>query len=877
MKTLKAKFRKTETQTAQREQVRSPLPPTTPTLPGGTTAHKRKAPPPPKSPRQGTQPSPDLHHGPTECLVPDNSTSPSPAPKTQHSFPDNLAEDEEVFEEIRRLRLERGHLLQKIKALEQQQSSTTTALEELSSLRECLREAEAERDCLEVVLKELGGVRLSSTTDDMLDFPGTNRLLSRQSKCPEAEMPPAQTENSSWEQMNSVEQLCRQVEELTAQNAELVLKVQMLEMFEKDDTDFHSSGLDFVPMTVYDSLKREFEKLQQQYTRATKSSNTAEDPGSENNPEDIGEVESKEEEGLAREIVKKEEKQKSLEQQLACAHAELEKLRKEMQLGIDSVTAGLAVSHSKAEEKGLSSDIQKLTARVQELEAELANKEVVWKEGLNESDKIQQLKQRVEELEESLQVKEKEAQDMSDSVERLKKRINELEVALEQGTGARCLAEGEEEALNKLQVRVEELEAELSKSIPREQLDEVQVTLGLQLDQLARERSEMALRLNQALLDLERLCPPPHSDKDDSDEDNKEEQSESYQPSSALELPGGRTLRAVQEELEVSSQTDIEALDVLCAGKDGCVQDALQMKDVVSLAKHQEALSALIQQLAETENKLEAERALCEHAHAELARLKSDLQDAQHGMISKEEHERIRAELQRSLEESQSAVAAAHEALSVKELELKELQSQKAVELDMVSKEAHEAQRLSLQAEINTLTACLADLTRKHEKTCTEVFQVQREALFNKSERQVAEAQLLTVQQQLADLQAQSSHIQQLHQDIQHSKGLIKEKDHKITELSKDVFRLKEALGALTPPMGLSACTTSSGIPGQQLALQNRVSALTQQIQDWERKHKTVVATYRSHLLAAVQGRMDEEVQALLYQILRMTQNNQSH
>lgn len=62
----------------------------------------------------------------------------------------------------------------------------------------------------------------------------------------------------------------------------------------------------------------------------------------------------------------------------------------------------------------------------------------------------------------------------------------------------------------------------------------------------------------------------------------------------------------------------------------------------------------------------------------------------------------------------------------------------------------------------------------------TQVFQVQREALFHKSERQVAEAQLQTVQQQLADLQAQSSHIQQLHQDIQHSKGLIKEKDHKV-------------------------------------------------------------------------------------------------
>lgn len=249
---------------------------------------------------------------------------------------------------------------------------------------------------------------------------------------------------------------------------------------------------------------------------------------SEDNPDDVGEVESKEEEGFARKIAKKEEKQESLEQQLASAHAELEELRKKMQLGIDSAATGLAVCHSSAEEKGL---IQKLTARVRELEAELENKE----EGLDESDKIQQIKQRVEELEELLQMKEKEAQDMSQSVERLNKRIIELEVALEQSIGESCLEEAEEAALNKLQVRVAGLEAELNKSVPREQLDEVQVTLGLQLEQLARERSEIALRLNQALLDLERFCPPAHSDKDDSDEDNNnEEQPEGYQAPRAL-------------------------------------------------------------------------------------------------------------------------------------------------------------------------------------------------------------------------------------------------------------------------------------------------------------------------------------------------------
>lgn len=57
--------------------------------------------------------------------------------------------------------------------------SALSSMPQLNSLRECLRETEAERDCLEVVLKELGGVRLSGTTyrinrttDDMLDFSG---------------------------------------------------------------------------------------------------------------------------------------------------------------------------------------------------------------------------------------------------------------------------------------------------------------------------------------------------------------------------------------------------------------------------------------------------------------------------------------------------------------------------------------------------------------------------------------------------------------------------------------------------------------------------------------------------------------------------------
>ncbi|XP_058876942.1 ankyrin repeat domain-containing protein 24-like [Acipenser ruthenus] len=83
-----------------------------------------------------------------------------------------------------------------------------------------------------------------------------------------------------------------------------------------------------------------------------------------------------------------------------------------------------------------------------------------------------------------------------------------------------------------------------------------------------------------------------------------------------------------------------------------------------------------------------------------------------------------------------------------------------------------------MQVEINTLTAKLSTLTRQHEKTCTEVFQVQREALFMKSEKHSAEAALAAVEKQLQELRAESGRVQELHQRIEESSSLVRERDH---------------------------------------------------------------------------------------------------
>ncbi|XP_055077336.1 ankyrin repeat domain-containing protein 24 [Periophthalmus magnuspinnatus] len=774
------------------------------------------------------------------------------------------SEDEEVFEEIRRLRLERGRLLQKIKTLEQQQQSTSSALQEVAQLKQHLQEAESERDRLLEEIKEAHGVGASDSddADEMLAFP--EKLLSKRSRAS-----PAPDEAPQ----DSVAELRKQIEELATQNSELVLKVQMLEMFEKDDTDMQTTSPDSVPLVQYETLRKEFESLQERLSQLQSVDESVAEEREDNKSE------GRDTKGESTDALK--EKLHELEEQLTSAHTELEELKEQMRLGVLSVDCGegdLAVAGARAEggsREGPTQEELLLRARVTELEEELVSmrKAEANSNSSDDSDTIKQLTEKVKEFQAALEKKDCKAEgeeEESSLVKCLRDKVAELEGELaESKTGSERAVSGENDQIRRLQERLGELETELRKRVPRSELEEVQVTLGLQCEQLARERADVARKLNDALLELERLRPQQHGDEEEEEDD--EDHSQSSERSGRSVDHSRHTLAAVREELEVARQEAAQALDCLCAEREGRAQDALELKDAVPLSKHQEALSAVSEQLAQTLQELQEEKTQRGQAEERAAWLEAKLEALQDS-VSKEEHEKVKEELQHALQAIQGKAAAAEDALTDKEMELRELKSLKAAEQGLISKEDHEALRLSMQAEINAITTRFNDLTRKHEKTCTEVFQVQREALFNKSERQAAETQVAAMQQKLNEIQAQSSHIQELHKGIQESQNLVKEKDRKITELSKEVFRLKEALGALSPPLGISSSPHHNNNPGQQVALQNRVAILTQQLQDWERKHKQVVAVYRSHLLSAVQGHMDEDVQGLLFQILRMSQ-----
>lgn len=243
-------------------------------------------------------------------------------------------------------------------------------------------------------------------------------------------------------------------------------------------------------------------------------------------------------------------KLRGLQEQLASSQSELEEMKEQMRLGVlsvecaegDTTAAGAGTEgESRAAEEGPRQESQQqLKARVKELEAQLAEREG-GERGLQglDSDTVKQLTQKVKELEASLAQKESmnkeeekggEGEEL-ETVKCLRDKVSELQAALAESriSGKEGGATRDGDQVRRLQERMAELEGQLRKSVPRSDLEEVQVTLGLQCEQLARERADVARRLNDALLELERLRPPPRGDEEEAEEE--EEHSESSEPS----------------------------------------------------------------------------------------------------------------------------------------------------------------------------------------------------------------------------------------------------------------------------------------------------------------------------------------------------------
>uniref|UniRef100_A0A2I2YDA4 Retinoic acid induced 14 n=1 Tax=Gorilla gorilla gorilla TaxID=9595 RepID=A0A2I2YDA4_GORGO len=286
----------------------------------------------------------------------------------------------------------------------------------------------------------------------------------------------------------------------------------------------------------------------------------------------------------------------------------------------------------------------------------------------------------------------------------------------------------------------------------------------------------------------------------------------------------------------------------------------------VSRAKAEDALSEMKSQYSKVLN--------------ELTQLKQLVDAQKENSVSITEHLQVITTLRTAAKEMEEKISNLKEHLASKEVEVAKLEKQlleeKAAMTDaMVPRSSYEKLQSSLESEVSVLASKLKESVKEKEKVHSEVVQIRSEVSQVKREKENIQTLLKSKEQEVNELlqkfQQAQEELAEMKRYSESSSKLEEDKDKKINEMSKEVTKLKEALNSLSQ---LSYSTSSSKRQSQQLeALQQQVKQLQNQLAECKKQHQEVISVYRMHLLYAVQGQMDEDVQKVLKQILTMCKN----
>ncbi|XP_073509591.1 uveal autoantigen with coiled-coil domains and ankyrin repeats isoform X2 [Phyllobates terribilis] len=349
-----------------------------------------------------------------------------------------------------------------------------------------------------------------------------------------------------------------------------------------------------------------------------------------------------------------------------------------------------------------------------------------------------------------------------------------------------------------------------------------------------------------------------------------EERMSRKQEESAMltELEG---LRCCLEQLQKSQmnseqkQHELQEENLQARKKLKEMQESLSSQ-YIPIERHNELQTTLKNTKATLEAELTAKAHLCEKMQEKVQNLEQQLKTQKAASVLSSQHAEEREAWQRSTAAAEQKVKEKEEKWLMAEQETSMLRE----ELKKTHQNLEELERYSSREKYDfsviktALEQRVAQLEetgnrfREDGKRASQDLQEalrQSEKLRQKSSGQEQEISKLTEKHK----QSQST-IEGLNETIQRSAGDLESKDKQIRSLLNDVDRLKQSL-SLLPEKTQSTET-----------LQSQIKSLQCQLDDTHRRHQEIISIYRAHLLNAVQGHMDADVQDALLQIIHMRQ-----
>ncbi|XP_060092072.1 ankycorbin isoform X2 [Heteronotia binoei] len=425
----------------------------------------------------------------------------------------------------------------------------------------------------------------------------------------------------------------------------------------------------------------------------------------------------------------------------------------------------------------------------------------------------------------------------------------------------------------RLKARVKELEAKLEESENKmagtmsiEQCEEMKNSYCVVIENINQEKALLIERYKEGQEEIRRLQDKLKSQMELGSSEEGEEMREAKN-SMINELK-----RQVDELSQLYEEAQAELEDFR---KRSVPEEAISRS--IPLGEHEKMMEATVLQREQAENALVEMKAQYTKALSEATQLQNLVDAQKKNSVSITEHLQVVTALRTSVKELGEEISRLRELLLLKESEVQRLQrelleEEAAVCEAMVPRVLYEELRSSTEGEVNNLSSKLKDLMNERESLSADLSQLRKEFVQVKGEKESLRALLEAKEQEIKGLLQQ---YQQAQEDLlemkrasESSSKIEEDKDRKINDMSKEVSKLKEALNSLSQ---LSYSTGTPKRQSQQLELlQQQVKQLQNQLTETKKQHQEIVSVYRTHLLYAVQGQMDEDVQKVLKQILTM-------
>ncbi|XP_072311477.1 ankycorbin isoform X1 [Eucyclogobius newberryi] len=288
-----------------------------------------------------------------------------------------------------------------------------------------------------------------------------------------------------------------------------------------------------------------------------------------------------------------------------------------------------------------------------------------------------------------------------------------------------------------------------------------------------------------------------------------------------------------------------------------------------------EALKGRVEELQECLQEMESKYSA---AQQEISQVRQEAEKQMDSSVSLTDHTQVVSSMGNAIKELEKQLDTFKEQLHQKTLQLDALQNGLASDKssdDSVSRIDHDALKEQLKGEVSHLTQLLQGALRKQDEMALEAADAWQQARNNRAEKEALlelvtsrEKENQTLTTRLAESQDAVSQLKQL---VENHVASEREKNKRIDDLSREVCKLKDALNSLSQLSYNSSSPSKRQQQNQQVEMmQQQIKQMQYQLAESKKQHNEIVSVYRMHLLYAVQGQMDEDVQKALKQILMM-------